>query len=57
MFPYAIDYKKGKENDVANARSRRYTLFTFLYSHVLSFEILKDLYSSDYDLVVCLSLV
>ena len=48
-FPYVIWYKQGKENVVADALSRRYALLSTLDAKVLSFEHIKDLYSSDHD--------
>ncbi|RDX89809.1 Retrovirus-related Pol polyprotein from transposon 17.6, partial [Mucuna pruriens] len=43
MFPYVIKYKKGKENIVADALSRR-LLLTSLQTKLLNFEIIKNLY-------------
>ncbi|XP_048228809.1 uncharacterized protein LOC125369769 [Ricinus communis] len=48
-FPYVIKYKKGKENVVADALSRRYALLTTLDSKLLGFEFIKELYVSDND--------
>ena len=48
-FPYVIKYKQGKENVVADALSRRYTLLTSLHTKLLGFELLKELYVSDAD--------
>ncbi|XP_016673251.1 uncharacterized protein [Gossypium hirsutum] len=48
-LPYVIKYKKGKENIVANALSRRYTLLSYLDSKLLGFVFLKDLYATDND--------
>ena len=48
-FPYVIKYKKGKENIVADALSRRYTLLSYLDSKLLGFALLKDLYPADDD--------
>ncbi|KAG8482833.1 hypothetical protein CXB51_024109 [Gossypium anomalum] len=48
-FLYVIWYKKGKENIVADALSRRYTLLNHLDSKLLGFAFLKDLYNSDTD--------
>ncbi|KAG8489262.1 hypothetical protein CXB51_017318 [Gossypium anomalum] len=48
-FPYVIRYKKGKENVVADALSRRYTLLTTLDSKLLGFYHMKELYANDED--------
>ncbi|CAA7051439.1 unnamed protein product [Microthlaspi erraticum] len=48
-FPYVIKYKKGKDNVVADALSRRYTLLSTLDAKLLGFEQIKDLYDSDSD--------
>ena len=48
-FPYVIKYKQGKENIVADALSRRYTLINTLSSKMLGFEFIRDLYVSDSD--------
>ncbi|CAI9115397.1 OLC1v1016296C1 [Oldenlandia corymbosa var. corymbosa] len=48
-FPYIIRYKKGKENVVADALSRRYTLLTSLDAKLMGFEFIKDLYCNDID--------
>ncbi|KAA3473476.1 reverse transcriptase [Gossypium australe] len=48
-FPYVIKYKKGEENIVADALSRRYALINQLDSKLFSFEFLKDLYKTDVD--------
>ena len=46
-FPYIIKYKKGKDNVVADALSRRYTLITTLDSRMLGFTYIKELYVDD----------
>jgi hypothetical protein len=47
-FPYVIKYKKGKENVVADALSRKNNLLlTRLDIHVLGLEEIKELYTSD----------
>ena len=56
-FPYIIKYKKGKDNIVADALSRRHSLFTYMDSKILGFELLKDLYSNDPDFLVFFLLV
>ncbi|KAL4354178.1 hypothetical protein GQ457_06G015620 [Hibiscus cannabinus] len=48
-FPYMIKYKKGKENIVADALSRRYVLLNTLHSKVLGFAFIKELYETDPD--------
>ncbi|WZZ14915.1 hypothetical protein YC2023_108004 [Brassica napus] len=48
-FPYVIKYKQGKENVVADALSRRYTLLSALETKLLGFEFIKDLYVTDPD--------
>src|SRR2546429_785845 len=48
-FPYVIKYKQGKENVVADALSRRYTLINLLSSKLLGFECIKDIYVGDVD--------
>ena len=48
-FPYVIKYKKGKENVVANALSRRYVLLSTLDAKLLGFEQIKELYPLDQD--------
>ncbi|XP_052886928.1 uncharacterized protein LOC128295407, partial [Gossypium arboreum] len=48
-FPYVIKYKKGKDNIVADALSRRYTLLSYLGSKILGFTLLKDSYVNDSD--------
>ncbi|TKC11713.1 hypothetical protein FA727_23770 [Robertmurraya kyonggiensis] len=45
----SIRYKKGKENVVADALSRRYVLFSTLDARLLGFEQLKELYEHDSD--------
>ncbi|KAK1680853.1 hypothetical protein QYE76_041701 [Lolium multiflorum] len=47
-FPYVIKYKKGKENVVADALSRKNTLLlTCLEFNILGLEEIKELYPSD----------
>ncbi|XP_016690191.2 uncharacterized protein [Gossypium hirsutum] len=48
-FPYVIKYKKGKDNIVEDALSRRYTLLSVLDSKLLGFSLLKNLYAHDDD--------
>ncbi|KAL0439530.1 UNVERIFIED_CONTAM: Retrovirus-related Pol polyprotein from transposon.6 [Sesamum latifolium] len=49
LFPYVIKHKKGKENIVADALSRRYALLSMLDAKILGFEFIKDLYANDVD--------
>jgi hypothetical protein len=47
-FPYIVKYKKGKENVVADALSRKNTsLLTRLEVNVLGLDDIKSLYASD----------
>ncbi|KAG7564224.1 Retrotransposon gag domain [Arabidopsis suecica] len=46
-FPYVIKYKKGKENVVADALSRRHVLITTMEARVLGFEGIKGVYQED----------
>ena len=46
-FPYVIKYKKGKENVVADALSRKMSLLTRLEINVLGLEEIKPLYKDD----------
>ena len=46
-FPYIIMYKKGKENVVADALSRRCMLTTKLELDIVGFEHIQDLYAHD----------
>nr|AAX96591.1 retrotransposon protein, putative, Ty3-gypsy sub-class [Oryza sativa Japonica Group]ABA93201.1 retrotransposon protein, putative, Ty3-gypsy subclass [Oryza sativa Japonica Group] len=48
-FPYVIKHKKGKENIIADALSRRYTLLTQLDYKIFSLETIKDQYAHDAD--------
>ncbi|XP_059289340.1 uncharacterized protein LOC132042847 [Lycium ferocissimum] len=48
-FPYVIHYKKGKDNVVADALSRRYVLLNTMTSRMMGFESLKGFYSQDPD--------
>ncbi|XP_019098342.1 PREDICTED: uncharacterized protein LOC109131630, partial [Camelina sativa] len=52
-FPYVIKYKKGKENVVADALSRRHTLITTMDARILGFEHIKDAYGLDPDFAEC----
>ena len=48
-FPYVIKHKKGKENIIADALSRRYTLLNKLDYKIFGLETIKDLYANDPD--------
>ena len=48
-FPYVIKHKQGKENVVADALSRRYSLITSMHAKILGFEMLKSMYENDID--------
>ena len=44
-----IKYKKGKDNVVAGALSRRYTLISTMEAKIMGFEFIKDSYATDLD--------
>src|SRR3954466_9776865 len=47
-FPYVVKYKKGRENVVADALSRKNsTLLTQLDFHIIGLDEIKDLYAQD----------
>ncbi|XP_048228264.1 uncharacterized protein LOC125369537 [Ricinus communis] len=46
-FPYVIKYKKGKDNVVTDALSRRYALFPTLNAKFLGVEHIKEIYEHD----------
>ena len=46
-FPYIVKYKKGKDNVVANALSRRHILLSQLDVKILGLESIKELYAND----------
>ncbi|XP_056848903.1 uncharacterized protein LOC130499034 [Raphanus sativus] len=48
-FPYVIKYKKGKDNVVADALSRRHTLISTIEAKIMGFEYIKDSYLTDPD--------
>jgi hypothetical protein len=48
-FPYIIKYKKGKDNAIADALSRRYTMLSQLDHTKIGLESLKELYATDFD--------
>jgi hypothetical protein len=48
-FPYVVKHKKGKDNIVVDALSRRCALLTQLDAKVIGLESIKTLYSDDHD--------
>ena len=48
-FPYVIKHKKGKENVIADALSRRYTMLSQLEFKIFGLETIKDQYVHDAD--------
>jgi hypothetical protein len=48
-FPYVIKHKKGKENVIADALSRRYTLLNQLDYKIFVLETIKEQYVNDAD--------
>jgi hypothetical protein len=53
-FPYVIKHKKGKENVIADALSRRYTLLTQLDCKIYGLDTIKTQYVNDADFKVVL---
>jgi hypothetical protein len=49
MFPYIIKHKKGKDNIIADAFSRRYNMLSQLDYIIFGLEMLKELYATDLD--------
>jgi hypothetical protein len=49
FFPYVIKHKKGKENAIVDALSRRYALLTQLDYKIFELETIKDQYVHDAD--------
>jgi hypothetical protein len=48
-FSYIIKHKKGKDNVIADALSRRYTMLSQLDYKFFGLESLKELYATDFD--------
>jgi hypothetical protein len=48
-FSYIIKHKKGKENVIADALSRRYTMLSQLDHKFFGLECIKELYATDVD--------
>ena len=46
-FPYVIKHKKGKDNIIADALSRRYTILSQLDFKIFGLETIKDQYVND----------
>jgi hypothetical protein len=53
-FPYIIKHKNGKDNVIANALSRRYTMLSQLDHKFFGLESIKELYATDFFLQRCL---
>jgi hypothetical protein len=48
-FPYIIKHKNGKDNVIADALSRRYTMLSQLYFKIFGLQTVKDQYVDDAD--------
>jgi hypothetical protein len=48
-FPYIIKHKKGKDNVIADALSRRYILLSQLDFHISGLESIKEQYALDHE--------
>jgi hypothetical protein len=48
-FPYIIKHKKGKDNVIDDALSRRYTMLSQLNHKIFGLETIKGLYANDFD--------
>jgi hypothetical protein len=48
-FPYIIKHKKGKDNIIADALSRCYTMLSQLDHNFFCLESIKELYTTDFD--------
>ena len=46
-FPYIIKHKKGKDNVIADALSRRYTILSQLDCRIFGFKTIKEQYVND----------
>jgi hypothetical protein len=49
-FPYSIKHRKGKENVIVDALSRRYAMLSQLDHKIFSLESIKELYATDVDI-------
>src|SRR5438105_6566077 len=48
-FPYIIKYKKGKDNVIADALSKRYTMLSQLDCRIFGLELIKGQYAGGVD--------
>jgi hypothetical protein len=48
-FPYIIKHKKGKDNVIANALFRCYTMLSQLDHKIFGLKLLKELYATNFD--------
>jgi hypothetical protein len=48
-FPYIIKHKKGKDNVIVEALSRRYTMLSQLDHNFFGLESINELYATDFD--------
>jgi hypothetical protein len=48
-FSYIIKHKKGKDNVIVDALSRRYTMLSQLYHKFFGLESIKELYAINFD--------
>jgi hypothetical protein len=56
-FPYIIKHKKGKDNVIADALSRRYTMLSQLDHNFFALESLKKLYATNFDFNMLMRIV
>jgi hypothetical protein len=49
LFPYIIKHKNGKDNIIADALSRRYTMLSQLDFKIFSLQTVKEQYADDSD--------
>ncbi len=50
-FPYIIKHKNGKDNVIADALSRRYTMLSQLNHKIFGLETINELYAADLDFI------
>jgi hypothetical protein len=48
IFPYIIKHKKGKDNVIADAISRHYTMLSQIDHKIFGLESIKELYATDF---------